>query len=532
MRSPYEPTSVRRILCVFPRYAHSFGTFQHAYPLLGSVRAFMPPQGLLVVAHYLPEAWPVRFVDENSRAATDDDFRWADAVFVSGMHIQRPHIEDVVRRAHAHGRTVVLGGPSVSGCPEFYPEVDILHVGELGDATDQVLGYLDTHPDRPPAQLVFETKTRVPLTDFPMPAYELVSLPEYFIASVQFSSGCPYSCEFCDIPALYGRNPRLKTPARVVAELERIAAGGAAAVYFVDDNFIGNQKATLELLPHLVDWQRRNRYPLRLSCEATLNLAKNTKVLELMREAGFVTVFCGIETPEPEALHAISKDQNLRMPIVEAVRRLNSYGMEVVSGIILGLDSDTTQTADRVIEFVRASQIPMLTINILYALPKTPLWTRLLATDRLIADGSRESNVAFLMPYEDVLDMWRRCVATAFDPEFLYQRFEYNQRHTFPNRKAFPFNPQRSSWRNVRRGVAILARLFWRVGLRGHYRRVFWRLAWPTLKAGRIEQLIHIAVVSHHLIEFTRDCMRGAGESSFYSPTPDTLRREPAPSSR
>jgi radical SAM superfamily enzyme YgiQ (UPF0313 family) len=526
MRSSYEPTTVRRILCVFPRYAPSFGTFQHAYPLLGGVRAFMPPQGLLVVARYLPEAWPVRFIDENSGAATDDDLRWADAVFVSGMHIQRPHIQDIVRRAHALDRPVVLGGPSVSGCPEYYPDADVLHVGELGDATDHVIEYLDTHAGRPPAQLVFETKQRIPLTEFPMPAYELISLPEYFIASVQFSSGCPYSCEFCDIPALYGRNPRLKTPARVVAELERIAAGGAPAVYFVDDNFIGNQKAVLELLPHVIEWQQRNRYPLRLSCEATLNLAKNARVLELMREAGFVTVFCGIETPEPDALHAISKDQNLRMPIVDAVRRLNDYGMEVVSGIILGLDSDTSQTPDRILEFIRVSNIPMLTINILYALPKTPLWNRLEAAGRLVTDESRESNVAFLMPYEAVLDMWRRCIATAFEPEFLYRRYAYNQRHTFSNRKAFPFNRQRSSWRNIRRGVAILGRLFWRIGWLGHYRRIFWQLAWPSLKAGRIEQLIHIAVVSHHLIEFTRDCVQGTGESSFYSPRPESLRRE------
>jgi hopanoid C-2 methylase len=529
MRTPYQPTNVRRVLCVFPRYAHSFGTFQHAYPLLGRVRAFMPPQGLLVVARYLPERWPVRFVDENSRLATDEDFEWADAVFVSGMHIQRHQIHDLVRRAQAHGRPIAIGGPSVSGCPEYYPDADIIHVGELGDATDQMIEYLDVHRGRPPAQLAFETKVRLPLADFPMPAYELIALPEYFIASIQFSSGCPYSCEFCDIPALYGRNPRLKSPARVVAELERIAAGGAPAVYFVDDNFIGNQKATLELLPHIVDWQQRNRYPLRLSCEATLNIAKNTKVLELMREAGFVTVFCGIETPEAEALHAISKDQNLRMPIVEAVHRINSYGMEVVSGIILGLDSDTPQTADRVIEFIQASNIPMLTINILYALPKTPLWNRLATAGRLLHDGFRESNVAFLMPYEAVLDMWRRCVATAFDPEFLYRRYAYNQRYTFRNRKAFPFNRQRSSWRNIRRAAGILTRLFWRVGVRGHYRRIFWRLAWPSLKAGQIEQLIHITVVSHHLIEFTRDCLQGSGESSFYSPTPDTLRREPAP---
>jgi hopanoid C-2 methylase len=172
MRTPYAPTHSRRILCVYPRYARSFGTFQHAYAFFGGrVRAFMPPQGLLVVAAYLPASWPVRFVDENSRAATPDDFEWADIVFVSGMHIQRAQIHDVTARAHRHGRPVVVGGPSVSGCPEYYPDADILHVGELGDATDRVIEHLDRAPGRPPGQLRFETVERLPLASFPTPAY-------------------------------------------------------------------------------------------------------------------------------------------------------------------------------------------------------------------------------------------------------------------------------------------------------------------------------------------------------------------------
>jgi radical SAM superfamily enzyme YgiQ (UPF0313 family) len=523
MRTPYAPTHRRRILCVYPRYARSFGTFQHAYEFFGGrVRAFMPPQGLLVVAAYLPETWTVRFIDENSRAATAADFEWADAVFVSGMHIQRPQIHDVIARAHAHGRAVVVGGPSVSGCPEYYPDADILHVGELGDATDRLLEHLDRAPGRPSSQLRFETRDRLPLADFPAPAYEMIPLREYFIANIQFSSGCPYSCEFCDIPVLYGRNPRLKTPAQVLRELDVIAAAGATSVYFVDDNFIGNQKAALELLPHLVDWQTRHAYPLRFACEATLNIAKSDRVLELMREAGFITVFCGIETPEPEALHAISKDQNLRMPILESVRKINSYGLEVVSGIILGLDTDGPDTADRIIEFIHASRIPMLTINILYALPKTPLWRRLEAEGRLLdgADGhGRESNVDFRLPYDTVRDMWRRCIREAYAPEAVYARFAHNIAHTFARRKPYPLNPQRASWANVRLGLGILARLIWRVGIRGDYRRTFWRMAWPALRAGAIEPLIHTAVVSHHLITFTRDALAGRGESSFYAPT-------------
>jgi radical SAM superfamily enzyme YgiQ (UPF0313 family) len=520
MRTSHQPTHQRNILCVYPRYARSFGTFQHAYEFFGGrVRAFMPPQGLLVVAAYLPERWAVRFVDENSQAATAADFEWADAVFVSGMHIQRAQIHDIIARAHAHGRVVIVGGPSVSGCPEYYPDADMVHVGEIGDATDRLIEQLDWSTDRPEHQLRFETKDRLPLADFPIPAYEMIPLREYFIANMQFSSGCPYSCEFCDIPALYGRNPRLKTPAQVLRELDLIAATGATSVYFVDDNFIGNQKAAVELLPHVIDWQTRNKYPLRFACEATLNIARNERVLELMREAGFITVFCGIETPEPTALHAISKDQNLRMPILESVEKINSYGIEVVSGIILGLDTDGPDTADRIIEFIKVSRIPMLTINILYALPKTPLWRRLEAEGRLLSGEGRESNVDFKLPYETVREMWRRCITAAYTPEAVYERFRHNIAHTFSRRKKYPMNAQRASWGNVWMGLGILARLIWRVGVRSDYRRTFWQLAWPALKAGDIEPLIHAAIVSHHLIAFTRDALQGLGEASFYAPT-------------
>jgi radical SAM superfamily enzyme YgiQ (UPF0313 family) len=529
MRTTYAPVRTRRILCVFPEYVKSFGTFQHSYPLFGRrVRAFMPPQGLLVIAAYLPPSWEVRFIDENSRRATDADFRWADAVLTSGMHIQQPHIREITRRAHAHGRPVVLGGPSVSGCPEYYPDADIVHLGELGDATDRLIEYLDRHDGRPSHQRRFETATRLDLADFPRPAYELIPVREYFIANIQFSSGCPYACEFCDIPALYGRNPRLKSVAQILDELDCIAATGATSVYFVDDNFIANQRAAQELLPHLIAWQQRNRYPLRFACEATLNIAKNERLLALMREAGFITVFCGIETPEPRALRAISKDQNLRMPLVEAVERLNAHGLEVVSGIILGLDTDDAGTADRILDFVRASAIPVLTINVLYALPKTPLWRRLEDAGRLVADAGRESNVDFLLPYDTVLDMWRRCIAAAYDPAELYARFAHQQARTFPNRFDYPRNAQRESRENMIMGLGLLARIIWRIGVRGHYRRTFWKMAWPALRAGKIEQLIHIAVVSHHLIEFTRDCLRGAGESSFYAPAPAASSTPPA----
>ncbi|HYF49133.1 MAG TPA: radical SAM protein, partial [Planctomycetota bacterium] len=337
-RTPYVPQNRRRILCVFPKYTKSFGTMHHAYPLMRGVRAFMPPQGILVIAAYLPKEWDVRLIDESRAAARESDYHWADAVFISGMHVQREHIKSINERAHRAGKVTVLGGPSVSGCPEWYPEIDILHCGEMGDATDKIIERLDKSCERPQKQEQYVTANRLPLTSFPLPAYHLIDLNDYFLGSVQFSSGCPYKCEFCDIPELYGRNPRLKTPKQVTAELDAmLERGNPGAVYFVDDNFIANQGAAIELLKELAEWQKARGYPIQFACEATMNLSQVPKALELMKEAYFCTVFCGIETPEEDSLKFIQKTQNLRKPLLESIRTLNSYGMEVVSGIIVGL---------------------------------------------------------------------------------------------------------------------------------------------------------------------------------------------------
>ncbi|GAX41689.1 radical SAM domain-containing protein [Tolypothrix sp. NIES-4075] len=517
-RTSYVPLHHRNILCIFPKYSRSFGTFHHAYPLMGNVKAFMPPQGILIVAAYLPEKWNVRFIDENIQSAKRSDYQWADVVIVSGMHIQQPHINKINELAHKEGKITVVGGPSVSGCPEYYPDFDILHLGELGDASDRMIAYLDQNSDRPTEQIRFETKERLPLSEFPTPAYHLLNLNDYFLANVQFSSGCPYRCEFCDIPELYGRNPRMKTPEQVIAELDMmLQCGNPGSVYFVDDNFVGDRRALMNLLPHLIDWQKRNGYPLQFACEATLNLAQSPKLLEMMREAYFCTVFCGIETPETDALQAISKTHNLSMPILEAVKVLNSYGMEVVSGIIIGFDTDTPETADRIIEFIRLSQIPVLTINLLHALPKTPLWRRLEQEQRLVFDENRESNIEYLMPYEQVVEMWRRCISTAYEPEFLYERFAYNMVHTYPNRIEVPNSPARTSWANIRKGLTYFSNILLRVGVFGNYRSTFWKMAKPALKSGNIEGLIHVGLVGHHLIKFAQECVKNEESASFYS---------------
>jgi radical SAM superfamily enzyme YgiQ (UPF0313 family) len=535
VRCPVPVKSQRRVLCVFPIYTPAFGTFQHAYKLMYRVKAFMPPQGLLLIAAYMPESWPVRFIDENIAPATAADFAWADVVMVTGMHIQVEQINDIRRRAAEAGKITVLGGPSVSASPEMYPEYDYLHQGELGDATDAIVKLIDESLERPPAQIAFNTKQRLPLTDFPIPAYDTIPFGRYLLGTVQFSSGCPYTCEFCDIPGLYGRQPRMKTPQQVVAELDYIFSrpNPPATLYFVDDNFIGNRKAAKEMLPHLVEWQKRNHYPVMFACEATLNIAKQTEILELMKEANFVGMFVGIETPEADALDAMRKGHNNAVPMLESIRTLNSYGIEITSGIIVGLDTDTADTEQRLKDFIDISNVPMLTINLLQALPKTPLWDRLKRAGRLSDDAARESNVVFLRPHDEVVEMWRRSIAYANDPERLFARFHHQVDATYVNRKITPAKGK-LTWNNLRGGAVLAWRTVLHLLILSDFRKAFWKTAKHALRRGQIDGVLGAAFMGYHLIHFTREALRGDQNASYYSAkkrtTPMAVDKPPAKS--
>jgi radical SAM superfamily enzyme YgiQ (UPF0313 family) len=235
-----------------------------------------------------------------------------------------------------------------------------------------------------------------------------------------------------------------------------------------------------------------------------------------MREAFFATIFCGIETPDPDALKAIHKDHNMMVPIMDAIKTLNDFGMEVVSGIILGLDTDKPETGQHLLNFVDQSQIPLLTINLLQALPKTPLWDRLKRENRLIEDEDRDSNVDFRLPYEQVVTTWRQCMGRAYEPEKLLERFEYQISKTYPNRIQ-PRTRQQMSLRYIRLGLTMLRNIFWQVGVLGDYRRTFWKFALRRLMRGEIEYLISSIMVAHHLIMFARSASRGKTNASYYS---------------
>ncbi len=401
-----------KILFVYPVFPETYWSFTHALAFEGRRSAF-PPLGLLTVSAMLPETWERRLTDLNVEPLKAVDIEWADIVFISAMIVQKESLDEVIKRCKKAGKRIALGGPYVSTSPDLYPEVDFVFIGE----TETTLPEFVEDLERKTPKRIYKAAERPSLHTTPVPDFGLIDPDNYSAMNLQYSRGCPFQCEFCDIPGLYGRNPRLKTPQQIIAELDKLReCGVTGSVYFVDDNFIGNRKAALDLLPHLVEWQKRTGYVMRLACEATLNIAKRPEILEKMREAYFVTVFCGIETPDPDALKAMQKDHNMMVPILEGIHTINSYGIEVVSGIIMGLDTDKPETGEALIAFVDETKIPLLTINLLQALPQTPLWDRLEREGRLIHDEGRDSNVDFRLPYEQVISSWRKCMEIAYQP--------------------------------------------------------------------------------------------------------------------
>jgi hopanoid C-2 methylase len=350
------------------------------------------------------------------------------------------------------------------------------------------------------------------------------------IPAADLSSGAYGAISPCRRASLYGRQPRIKTPAQLLAELDLFISqpNHPPMIYFVDDNFIGNRKATRNMLPHLIDWQKRHGYPLQFACEATLNLANQTDILEMMREAAFHTLFVGIETPELEALKSMDKGHNAKVPMLEAIETLNRYGLEVTSGIIIGLDTDTSESPGRLLDFIRQSQVPVLTINLLQALPKTPLWDRLARADRLAGDPSLESNVKFLRPYDEVVARWRQAIAYAYSPGNLFSRFTHQVRSTYVNRLRTPARTK-LTLANLRRAMVLAANIVWRIGVLAGYRREFWRAARHAVRHGQLESVFGMGFVAYHLIRFTGEALRGEQNASFYAAK---ARQRAAPSAK
>src|SRR5689334_23968617 len=333
------------------------------------------PLGLITVAALCPKEWDFRLVNRNTEALTDEDLDWADLVMIGGMLNQQPDFIYLIELAHLHGKPVCVGGPDVSSSPHLYAAADFQVIGE---AEHIIVDWIAAW-ERGERKGVFTAeKFKVDITQSPLPRYDLLKLEQYLYIGIQFSRGCPFTCEFCDIIELYGRVPRTKTQDQIFAELQALYdAGYRGHVYFVDDNFIGNRKHVRPLMPKLKEWLERHDYPFEFTTEASINLADDDDMLQSMKEANFFGVFVGIESPDPETLIQMRKKQNTKRNIAESIHKINGYSMFVTTGFILGFDTEKVSVANSMTDCIEECCIPICMVGLLYALPGTQLTRRL-----------------------------------------------------------------------------------------------------------------------------------------------------------
>ncbi len=484
------------VLLVYPEYPDTFWSFKHALPFLGKRSAY-PPLGLLTVSALLPRGWSKRVVDLNVRSLKDGELDWADVVFFSAMIVQGPSLREQIARCKLRGLRTVVGGPIASTQDPNLAEADHIVEGEA----EELIAELASDLERGVARPHYKAPRLPDVTLSPLPELHLASLRRYGAMPLQYSRGCPFTCEFCDIIEIYGRRPRTKTPEQVCAELTQIyKLGWRGRVFLVDDNFIGNKKSVKVLLPRLVEWMRDHKFPFSLVTEASLNLAEDLELLRLMREAHFTSVFLGIETPVAESLKETTKFQNLRMDLLESVRLIQSYGMEVMAGFIVGFDNDPPDVFERQIQFIREAAIPLSMVGLLSALPNTQLWRRLKAEGRLLKEslGSNtllDMNFIPKMDAEKLLAGYRRILETIYSPGEYFQRVQaYLSELGAGARTPIVFAD-----------VLAFLRSLWKQGLVSNYRKEYWKFVMQAAHRHRqhFDKAITLAIIGHHFFQLT-----------------------------
>jgi radical SAM superfamily enzyme YgiQ (UPF0313 family) len=481
------------VLLVNPEFPDTYWSFRHALPFEGKRCAF-PPLGLLTVSALLPRSWERRLVDLNVRALKSSDIEWADIVFCSAMLIQKDSLRSVVERCKARGKRVVIGGPYITTTIEDLPEADHIFIGEAETTLPQFLRDLECGE----ARRSYQAPERPPLALTPVPDFELVDFKRYTAMSIQYSRGCPFNCEFCDIIEIYGRVPRTKSNQQVLAELDELMRlGWRGTLFIVDDNFIGNKKNVRQLLPELAAWQKRNNYPFSLLTEASVNLADDDALLENMRQAGFRQVFLGIETPVEESLKEAQKSQN-RGSLLNSVQKIQKYGMEVMAGFIVGFDNDPDDIFERQIRFIRDSAIPLAMVGLLCALPDTQLWRRLEREGRLLGEASGNNTNCSLnfVPKMDparLIEGYQAIMRTIYGSREYYQRALDSLQRT-RLRTSLP------SYYSPISAVAAFTRIAIRLGLLDRERREFWRYFGQALTRHRenFADALRLAALGYH----------------------------------
>jgi len=481
-----------RILLLSPAFPDTFWSFKHALRFIGR-RAASPPLGLITVAAMLPREWEKRLVDLNVGRLTDADLAWADYAFIGGMVVQRRSAREVIARCKTAGLPIVAGGPLFTTEHAAFPEVDhfVLNEAEL-----TLPAFLDDLARGCPKRM-YSSDRHADIHETPVPLWELLDFRRYASMSVQFCRGCPYDCEFCNVTAMLGHRPRMKTTAQVIAELNGLYAHGwRGSVFFVDDNFIGNKRfVKAELLPALIAWQRPRRH-IPFNSQVSMNLADDPELMRQMASAGFDNVFVGIETPDEDALAACNKKQNLGRDIVEDVKRIQRAGIEVNAGFIVGFDSDTSSTFQRQIDLIQKSGIVTAMVGMLQAPAGTRLYARMVREQRLIGemtgdnvDGS--TNLVPCMGLDSLREHHRALLRHLYAPKQYYRRVR-----TFLREFKVPEVRQRVDLQRL----LALARSALRLGIIGRERFHYWQLlAWTAFARPRLlSRAVTLAIYGFH----------------------------------
>jgi radical SAM superfamily enzyme YgiQ (UPF0313 family) len=465
-----------KVLLVYPEYPVTFWSFKYALSFI-SKKASFPPLGLLTIAAMLPEEWELRLIDMNVRKLRDKDILWADYVYISAMIVQAESVKDVLQRCKSLGRKIVAGGPLfTTGHEEYAGMVDHF---VLNEAEETLPAFLRDLKNGTPEGM-YTTPNWADLSRSPVPRRELVRTRDYGAMNIQYSRGCPFDCEFCNITSLFGRVPRTKTKDQLIAELDSIhALNWKGCVFIVDDNFIGNKvKLKREILPAMIEWMTRTNYPFTFTTEASINLADDEELMGLMAQAGFDTVFVGIESPNEESLDECGKRANKGRDMIASIRKMQQFGLEVQGGFIVGFDSDPPEIFDRMISFIQESSVVTAMVGLLNALPSTKLYSRLTKEGRLLertSGNNTDFSINFVpsMEYDRLVGGYKRVMQNIYSPKQYYKRVKtFLQNYTPGDNRVFHI---RFNY------VMALPKSIIRIGILGRERFQYWKLFFWSL---------------------------------------------------
>ena len=485
-----------KILLVYPRYPDTFWSFRHALKFIFK-KATFPPLGLLTVAAMLPEEWEKKLVDLNITNLTDKDIKWADYVFISAMVVQDDSAREVVDRCKKLGTKIVGGGPVFSLGYEEFGHDDIEHL--ISDEAEDLLPLFLEDLEKGCAKHSYASEGFPDIKKTPVPLWSLIDRKKYQSMTIQYSRGCPFNCEFCDIVIMNGHVPRTKTAAQIVAELDALYdMGWRASVFFVDDNFIGNKrKLKSEILPAIIKWMEERKRPFAFFTEASINLADDEELMRMMVKAGFDTVFVGIESPNEESLVECNKVPNKNRDLLASVKKIQNHGLQVQGGFIVGFDSDPVSIFKSQIDFIQKSGIVMAMVGVLMAPPGTRLYKRLKQENRLLPGGTGDNtdgstNFIPKMGHEALVRGYKHVVDTIYAPKPYYERIRTLLREYKPG-----------STRRIKISflhLLALMRSTWVLGVQEKGRVHYWKLViWTLLKKPRTFPLsMTLAVQGFH----------------------------------